>query len=115
MVEAESIEEAQSEQEVYYRDQNSEKSEIKQEEKSICSSTHTTGSKNSNEDFGASASFQLIRNQEQQGKSKPVGKGRWREEEHLRFLQAIRLYGKDWRKVEDFIGTRSAAQIRSHA
>jgi|TARA_B110000285_G_scaffold135358_1_gene151662 SHAQKYF class myb-like DNA-binding protein len=36
-------------------------------------------------------------------------KGRWKDEEHERFLQAIRLFGKDWRKVEDFIGTRSGA------
>ena len=28
---------------------------------------------------------------------------------------AMRLYGKDWKKVEQHIGTRSGAQIRSHA
>ena len=28
---------------------------------------------------------------------------------------ALRLYGKDWKKVEKYIGTRSGAQIRSHA
>jgi hypothetical protein len=28
---------------------------------------------------------------------------------------ALKLYGKDWKKVEDFIGTRTGAQIRSHA
>ena len=28
---------------------------------------------------------------------------------------ALKLYGKDWKKVEKFIGTRSGAQIRSHA
>jgi hypothetical protein len=27
----------------------------------------------------------------------------------------LRLHGKDWKKVEDFIGTRTGAQIRSHA
>ena len=27
----------------------------------------------------------------------------------------MRLHGKDWKKVEDFIGTRTGAQIRSHA
>jgi SHAQKYF class myb-like DNA-binding protein len=42
-------------------------------------------------------------------------KGRWTALEHKRFLQAIRLFGKDWRKVQEFIGTRSGAQIRSHA
>jgi SHAQKYF class myb-like DNA-binding protein len=70
-----------------------------------------------------------------------IGKtaGRWTKQEHLRFIQgkfytfdldslvlsnsnlfyhlslALRLHGKDWKKVEDFIGTRTGAQIRSHA
>lgn len=41
--------------------------------------------------------------------------GRWTKEEHKKFVQAIRLYGKDWRRVEDYVKTRSGAQIRSHA
>lgn len=28
---------------------------------------------------------------------------------------ALKLHGKDWKKVEDYIGTRTGAQIRSHA
>lgn len=62
-----------------------------------------------------------------------IGKtaGRWTKQEHLRFIQgkpiahsekfksfspiALRLHGKDWKKVEDYIGTRTGAQIRSHA
>ena len=28
---------------------------------------------------------------------------------------ALRLYGKEWKKVENHIKTRSGAQIRSHA
>ncbi len=28
---------------------------------------------------------------------------------------AMSLFGKDWKKVENHIGTRSGAQIRSHA
>jgi hypothetical protein len=51
--------------------------------------------------------------------------GRWTKEEHKKFVQgkkilhifriltflsiAIRLYGKDWRKVEEFVKTRSGA------
>ena len=42
-------------------------------------------------------------------------KGRWTSEEHKLFLEALRKFGKDWQSVEDFIGTRSSAQIRSHA
>jgi len=41
--------------------------------------------------------------------------GRWTDEEHIKFIKAIRLFGKDWRRVQEFIGTRSGAQIRSHA
>lgn len=41
--------------------------------------------------------------------------GRWTPEEHARFLKAIRLYRKDWKKIEKFVGTRSGSQIRSHA
>ena len=28
---------------------------------------------------------------------------------------AIRIHGKSWKSVEDYIGTRTSAQIRSHA
>ena len=41
--------------------------------------------------------------------------GRWTPEEHARFLKAIKLYGKEWKKVGKFVGTRSGSQIRSHA
>jgi len=46
-----------------------------------------------------------------------VGKssGRWTRAEHLRFIEAIKLYGKSWKHVEDHIVTRTSAQIRSHA
>lgn len=41
--------------------------------------------------------------------------GRWLQEEHRKFIEAIFLYGNEWRKVERYIKTRSAAQARSHA
>jgi SHAQKYF class myb-like DNA-binding protein len=41
--------------------------------------------------------------------------GRWTKEEHQRFVDAIKLYGKNWKKVEEYIGTRSGPQVRSHA
>nr|CAG4708506.1 unnamed protein product [Naegleria fowleri] len=40
---------------------------------------------------------------------------KWSEEEHEKFLEAIRIHGRDWKKVEDFIGTKTRKQIRSHA
>lgn len=41
--------------------------------------------------------------------------GRWTKEEHKRFLEAFNLYGKNWKKVQEFVGTRSTTQVRSHA
>jgi SHAQKYF class myb-like DNA-binding protein len=35
--------------------------------------------------------------------------GRWTAEEKQRFIDALKVYGKDWKKVEKFIGTRSGA------
>ncbi len=61
-----------------------------------------------------------------------INPGRWANDEHERFLKglflfyfffsknqkrkiALSLYGKNWKLVEEFVGTRTGAQIRSHA
>ena len=44
-----------------------------------------------------------------------INNGRWTDEEHERFCQALKMYGKDWNQIQDYIGTRTSAQIRSHA
>lgn len=41
--------------------------------------------------------------------------GRWTKEEHQRFVEGLEKFGKNWKKVEDYVGTRTGAQIRSHA
>ncbi len=35
--------------------------------------------------------------------------GRWTKEEHKSFLEALKLFGKNWKKVEEHVGTRTGA------
>lgn len=47
---------------------------------------------------------------------KPIyNNGRWTEDEHRRFLQAVFLFGNEWKNVEKHISSRSSAQSRSHS
>ena len=41
--------------------------------------------------------------------------GRWTKEERYIFLEGMRDYGNDWKKLEQIMKTRSRSQIRSHA
>ncbi|OWZ24218.1 Myb-like DNA-binding protein [Phytophthora megakarya] len=42
--------------------------------------------------------------------------GLWSQDEHAKFLVAIKLYPNGpWRKVADYIGTRSIRQVQTHA
>ncbi|CAI5740299.1 unnamed protein product [Hyaloperonospora brassicae] len=46
----------------------------------------------------------------------PTAKGIWSQEEHDRFLDAMKLYPKGpWRIVADHVGTRSVRQVQTHA
>jgi SHAQKYF class myb-like DNA-binding protein len=46
---------------------------------------------------------------------KGLKQGRWTKDEHFRFLEALKLYGKEWRKVQLHVCTRTSTQARSHA
>lgn len=39
----------------------------------------------------------------------------WTKDEHSRFLSALQMYDRDWKKIEVYIGTKTVLQIRSHA
>eukprot|EP00826_Nyctotherus_ovalis_P065740 TRINITY_DN966_c0_g1_i8.p1 TRINITY_DN966_c0_g1~~TRINITY_DN966_c0_g1_i8.p1 ORF type:complete len:183 (-),score=26.06 TRINITY_DN966_c0_g1_i8:213-761(-) len=44
-----------------------------------------------------------------------IGFGKWNAKEHELFLEAMARYGNSWEKVQKHVGTRTSAQIRSHA
>ena len=49
-------------------------------------------------------------------KLEKVGKhSPWTDEEHEMFLDAVRQYGKDWKKITLALPQRTRAQIASHA
>ncbi len=33
--------------------------------------------------------------------------GRWTKKEHFDFIQAVKIYGKNWKQVEKFVSTRT--------
>ncbi|KAI3929003.1 hypothetical protein MKX01_029532 [Papaver californicum] len=39
----------------------------------------------------------------------------WTDEEHDKFLEALQLFDRDWKKIEDYVGSKTVIQIRSHA
>lgn len=39
----------------------------------------------------------------------------WAPEEHKKFIDALQLYDRDWKKIEAYVGTKTVTQIRSHA
>jgi SHAQKYF class myb-like DNA-binding protein len=41
--------------------------------------------------------------------------GRWTKEEHEAFLSALKMYGKEWKKVAAKVKTRTVVQTRTHA
>ena len=43
------------------------------------------------------------------------GERYWTDEEHERFLEAIRLFGKNWREITRHVATRSRQSVYSHA
>jgi SHAQKYF class myb-like DNA-binding protein len=56
-----------------------------------------------------------LRDEKMSGKCENFNQGRWLPEEHKKFIEAMYIYGNEWKKVQEYIGTRSSTQARSHA
>lgn len=48
-------------------------------------------------------------------KKKHIKEGRWTTEERIKFIEALIENGKKWKNIQDYIGSRTCAQTRSHA
>ncbi|KAK4795882.1 hypothetical protein SAY86_028208 [Trapa natans] len=42
-------------------------------------------------------------------------KERWTDTEHAKFVEAVYLFDRDWKKIQAFIASKTVIQIRSHA
>ena len=50
-----------------------------------------------------------------ENQTKNQKEGRWTLKEHIQFLQALEKFGQNWKKISDFIPSRTSTQIRSHS
>ncbi|XP_038697869.1 protein REVEILLE 8-like isoform X2 [Tripterygium wilfordii] len=75
------------------------------------SSSSAAANQNPSQSTGSDASGKKVR------KPYTITKSResWTEEEHDKFLEALQLFDRDWKKIEDFVGSKTVIQIRSHA
>lgn len=67
----------------------------------------------------ALAMVSLANREEKSSRSSPtVSKGRWKDDEHKRFLEALIVHRrqsvKNWKEIADYVGTRTPVQCRSH-
>jgi len=46
--------------------------------------------------------------------SQEYNSGTWQKEEHSRFLEGLKRFGKEWSAIHDFVGTRSIKNLVSH-
>ena len=78
----------------------------------MTSSSHLSGVVADNEAY-------LLRNAKRKrhrAHSDDCGTGRWTNEEHKRFLVALKMYAQgDWAKIAEYVETRTVVQVRSHA
>jgi SHAQKYF class myb-like DNA-binding protein len=59
--------------------------------------------------------FKKNNHKEKKDKKGNLNEGRWSYEEHIKFIEALVKFGKNWKDVQKYVGTRTTAQARSHA
>ena len=59
--------------------------------------------------------FKKNNHKEKKDKKGNLNEGRWSSEEHIKFIEALVKFGKNWKDVQKYVGTRTTAQARSHA
>ena len=83
-------------------------------DKTLIEIEHHIGKPDISESELLGKSIKRKRDAKASGKSKPPAK-RWSDEEHQRFLEALRVYGKDWTKITEHVGTRTKPACVMHA
>lgn len=76
----------------------------------------THKSENSNNEEGSQSGSKVSKlSKNSRGEDRNYNTGRWTDEEHKKFLEAILIYGNEWKSVQKYISSRSSTQARSHA
>eukprot|EP00742_Colponemidia_sp_Colp-10_P012281 GILJ01013764.1.p1 GENE.GILJ01013764.1~~GILJ01013764.1.p1 ORF type:complete len:634 (+),score=71.72 GILJ01013764.1:288-1904(+) len=47
--------------------------------------------------------------------SEPVKRQKWSSEEHKKFVEGLKRYGRHWRKIQSNVLTKTVTQVRNHA
>ena len=64
---------------------------------------------------GRGACVRMAKAVEGAGEKEQFKRGRWTEKEHAIFVDGLKSYGKDWKRIAKLIKTRTSIQIRTHA